>query len=34
LRYYSGGGIPNYGINVVDVYEFDYLPVQPRAIFP
>ncbi len=29
LRYYSGGGIPNYGINIVDIYEFDYLPVFP-----
>jgi hypothetical protein len=34
LRHYTGGGIPDYGVNVVDVYEFDYLPVQPGAIFP
>src|SRR5260370_42332085 len=35
LRNYTGGGRSqrDYGINIVDIYQFDYLPAQPAAIF-
>jgi len=35
LRMYTGGGKSqaNYGINIIDTYQFDYLPQQPDVIF-
>ncbi len=35
LRNYTGGGASqaNYGINIVDMYQYDYIPSQPAAIF-
>lgn len=35
LRKYTGGGKSqqNYGINIIDNWQFDYLPVEPTAIF-
>ena len=33
LRMYTGGGIREYGENIVDIYQFDYLPTQPSQIF-
>ena len=34
LRYYTGGGISQYGINIVGNYEFKYIPSQPDPLFP
>jgi hypothetical protein len=34
LRFYTGGGIANYGTNIINGYMYDYLPEQPAAIFP
>ena len=34
MRLYTGGGVYDYGINVIDIFQFDYLPVQPLQIFP
>jgi hypothetical protein len=35
LRMYTGGGRSqaNYGLNIIDTYQFDYLPSQPASIF-
>ena len=35
LRKYTGGGTSQamYGINIIDMYEYEYLPVQPLTIF-
>ena len=34
MRLYTGGGVYDYGINIIDIFQFDYLPVQPLQIFP
>ena len=34
LREYTGGGIPDYGTKIIDVYQYEYLPVQPDKVFP
>jgi hypothetical protein len=33
---YTGGGDSqsDYGVNIIDKYQFDYLPAQPVSIFP
>ena len=33
LRMYTGGGVANYGTNIVNTYQFDYLPLQLGTIF-
>ena len=35
LRKYTGGGSSQaeYGVNIVDTYQFDYLPTQPAQVF-
>jgi len=33
LRMYTGGGIPNYGINIIDTYQYNWTPTEPATIF-
>jgi len=33
LRYYTGGGIANYGTNIIDTYQYDYLPTDRVPVF-
>lgn len=35
LRKYTGGGVSqsNYGTNIIDNWQYDYLPAEPTSIF-